>query len=755
MTEKIATTEVSSRRLLKRLRDVMLQDTAIQDKLKSIVSVVASEMGTPVCSFYLLQPGDILELYATYGLNPKSIHETKLRTGEGLIGEVAIQKKALSFEDAQNHPSFAYKPETDEDDFKSLLGAPVLLGEHLIGVIAVQKEEQHNYTEEEIELLETVSMLLGQMLASVKFENKQESILHTPKDNHDKLEGERLVAGMGLGKVFVYSRLERVSNMVAGQESQELEKLKVGLEEMDKELSNLLSSPNMSAESLDVFETYKMFTKDKGWIAKITDYIHSGLTAEAAVQKVGDDMYNRMQMISDPYLKERVHDFQDLANRLQRHLIGKQTITSDVQLDDNTILVAKSMGPAELLDFDRSKIKAVLLEEGSPTMHVVIVAKSLNIPIVGNLHDLLGKVQNGDTVAVDAENGQVYINPADNILADFNKRIEALEKIRRKYGRIKNLPCETLDGVQISLNLNAGLSMDVFALGEGFAEGVGLYRTELPFMSSGQLPDTQQQIEMYKRVLEKADGKPVIFRTLDIGSDKVLPYAEYKKEENPAMGWRSIRVTLDRRSLLRQQLRAFIRAVNGGDLYVMFPMITDIDEFIQAKETLNIELEREAQKGGVLPASIHTGTMLEVPALLFQMAEFLPLVDFVSIGTNDLSQFLFAKDRSDTTVWEKYDVLSAPMLRALKYVADMCRLYKVPVSVCGEMAGHPLDAMVLIALGYRKLSMNPASLGPVKSMILSMDTKQVSEYVASVLGAKTRSLRERLRLYALDHNIAI
>ncbi len=747
--------EISARRLLKRLRNVMVQEISVQEKLDKIVEIVAAELHTEVCSFYFLQPGDILELFASYGLKPEAVHETTLRMGEGLIGEIAIQKKALSFTDVWQHPSFVYKPETGEKLFKSLMGVPVLKGSQVLGVLAVQTEETHIYDEDEIEILETVAMVLAQMLISVDFKAKDNHAMKPKKDMQARLEGVRLASGMAVGKAFIHSRVGRVVNVVSSNEGTELKRLTVALEKMDKELGEMLSSPDISDENAEIFETYRMFTKDKGWIQKITDYIHTGLTAEASVQKVADDISERMSMIADPYLKERVHDFQDLADRLQQHLAGRNILDKNKGLDINTILVAKSMGPAELLDYDRTKIKALLLEEGSPTMHVVIVAKSLGIPVIGGLSGIASFVQKGDTIAVDGDNGFIFVNPADNVLTEFKERISLIDKLRKKYEKLKNVKCQTLDGVSVSLNINAGLAIDMLTLGDGMADGIGLYRTELPFMATAQLPDIQTQTEIYKRALLNANGKPVIFRTLDIGSDKVLPYLQHRVEENPAMGWRSIRISLDRRSILRAQLRAFIRAVNGGDLYIMFPMIADVDEFIEAKKTLQIELQREKEKGGVLPKSIKVGTMLEVPSLAFQLKELLPLVDFLSIGSNDLSQFLFATDRSDPTIWERYDVLSAPMLRALKYVSDTCKEFNVPCSVCGEMAGKPLDAMALVALGITRLSMNASSLGPVKAMVLSMNASEVQEYIMSILSSKSHSLREKLRSYAVDHNIII
>jgi len=747
--------EFSSRRLLKRLRDLMMQDITVPHKLEKITALVASELGTDVCSLYLLQPGDILELFATYGLKKEAVHETNLRLGEGLVGEIAIQKKTLAFSDAWHHPSFVFKPETGEETFKSLMGVPILQGANLLGVLVVQTAEEYQYEEDEQEAMETVAMLLAQILASVEFQKEQKSVLGQKKDLASRLEGVRLNAGMALGKAFIHSRTARVSNLVSTNETAEVEKLSLALTQMDANLNEMLSSAELSDENADIFETYRMFTKDKGWIKKITDYIHSGLTAEAAVQKVGDDISERMDLITDPYLKERIHDFQDLADRLQQHLAGKDVREKNKALDSKTVLIAKSMGPAELLDYDKNKIKAIVLEEGSPTMHVVIVAKSLNIPIVSGFAGLTQRVVNGDVVAVDGDNGFVYINPSKEIAADFQKRIEQRERIKRKYEKLKNVPCQTKDGVPVSLNINAGLALDMLSLGDGFADGIGLYRTELPFMTTAQLPDCQKQTEIYSRMMQNANGKPVVFRTLDIGSDKVLPYIQHKREENPAMGWRSIRITLDRRSLLRQQLRAFIRAVKGKELYVMFPMIADIDEFLEAKETLDIELAREREKGGILPKKVYVGTMLEVPSLVFQLETLLPMIDFLSIGTNDLSQFLFAIDRSDPMIWERYDVLSPPMLRLLKYVSETCAEHNVPCSVCGEMAGKPLEAMALVALGFKKLSMNPSSLGAIKAMVLSMNCAEVRHYLDTILSSTAPSLREKLRLFAIDHDIVI
>ena len=751
MTEE--NNELSSRRLLKRLRAIMSSDEAEQAQLDAIVEAVADEMHVDVCSFYCLLPGDILELYASFGLHASAVHETRLRLGEGLIGEIAIQKKSQAFADAWNHPSFVFKPETQEDPFSSLMGVPVLRGTRLIGVLSVQTREYHDYTEDEIELLETVAMVLAQMFVTEHTSGRRKNL--SAIESNSRLDGLRLVPGVALGKVFLHKRTEPVAQIVSKNDALEIRRLDMALEQMSKAVNEMLAQPDLIGENEEIFDTYRMFIHDKGWIAKIKESIHAGLTASAAVQKVADEISARMNVISDPYLKERVHDFQDLADRLQQYLAGRDVKEKNKQLPNATILVARSMGPAELLDYDRSKIKALLFEEGSPTMHVVIVAKSLNIPVIGGLQGLLDRVHQGDTVAVDSDNSCIYVNPPADLLSSVRKKIDTAERLRKQYGKLANVPCQTKDGVAVSLNVNAGLATDLLSLSEGFADGIGLYRTELPFLSAAQLPDVSKQERIYRRALSNAKGKKVIFRTLDIGSDKVLPYVQRKAETNPAMGWRSVRISLDRRSLLRGQLRAFIYAVGGGDLYVMFPMIADVDEFIAAKKTLEIELQREKEKGRKLPAHVYVGTMLEVPSLLFQLEELLPLVDFISIGTNDLVQFLFAIDRSDASLWDRYDSLSPALIRVLKHVADRCAYYKVPCSVCGEMANQPLDAMVLVALGYTSLSMNAAALGRVKAMILSMNAQEVAEYLNFILSTRKHSLREQLRHFACDHQIVI
>jgi len=458
-------------------------------------------------------------------------------------------------------------------------------------------------------------------------------------------------------------------------------------------------------------------------------------------------------MMTDPYIRERVHDVKDLISRLMRHLSRNKARRQNRKLPRNTILIAKSLGPAELLDYDLKKIKGIILEEGSQTMHMVIVTRSMNIPLVCGIKNVVQVISEGDSVAMDATNGNVYLNPSDETLDAMSNRANRLRRLRQKYAQMRDLPATTLDGIQISLNVNAGLSQDL-SINHSF-DGIGLYRTELPFMLTETLPNVKTQTAIYRKVLIHSKDKPVVFRTLDIGSDKVLPYFQRRAEENPAMGWRSIRMTLDRRALLRNQLRALLQAAVGRDLYIMFPMIATVQEFREAKNTLALEIDHLRAKNDRLPNKIKVGTMLEVPSLIFQLEQLLPEVDFISVGTNDLAQFLYAMDRGNPTVSNRYDTLSPAMLRVMRYICEMCARFRVPCSVCGEMAGRPLEAITLIGLGYRSLSMNPSALGAVKAAVRTLDGTALSAYLDKLLTSASASLREPIRLYASDHDIFI
>ena len=748
------TDRISVRQIMKDLRGISVRDLSPEERLDKIVALVAEKLHVDVCSCYVARPGDILELCATWGLDKKSVHETFLRLGEGLIGEIALQRKPLIVENVWSHSSFVYKPETKEKPFKSLAGVPIIRSNKLLGVLAVQTKKIQSFSQDLIEVLETIGLVLGEMLSGNLF--KKEKTVVAPPSGRQKIEGTGLIPGFAIGRVIIHKRLEQPAQLLAKDSQKETQRLLKALDRVELEVNRILATSHMTGAQSDIFETYLMFIKDKGWIAKMTKAIETGLSADAAVQKIGDEVTGRMALMTDPYIKERIHDVQDLIGRVMRHLRrnAKQS-GGKKKMPRQTVLVAKSMGPAELLDYDLKKIKGIILEEGSQTMHMVIVTRSMNIPLICGIKNTTQIFSDGDLVALDATGGNVYLNPSDDTLDSLSEQTNRQRRLKAKYAAMRDLPAITQDGVQVSLNINAGLSHDLTADGGLSYDGIGLYRTELPFMLTDSLPNVKTQTAIYRRAIMQAKDKPVVFRTLDIGSDKVLPYFERPTEENPAMGWRSIRMTLDRRALLRNQLSAFLKAAVGRDLYVMFPMISNVREFQEAKNTLLMEMEQEQMRGGKLPKSVKIGTMLEVPSLIFQLDELLKEVDFISIGTNDLMQFMFAADRGNPTIWNRYDPLMPAFLKVLKTVNDKCLATGIPCSVCGEMASRPLEAMTLVGLGFRRLSMNPAALGAVKAAIRTVHQAELEAYLMRQLDMVSGNLREYLRLFAVDHGVFI
>jgi len=747
------------RRLLSRIRDVMAAPGSAQTRLARIVSIIAKDMATEVCSIYVRRAGDVLELYATQGLRATAVRRTRLRVGEGLIGEIAAKGRPLALADAQSHPNFVFRPETGEEIFHSLMGVPILRGGRVVGVVAVQNATLREFTEEEIEALQTVAMVLAELVAGNDVVGQDEV---SPTEGLSlaplRLEGARLNAGLGIGVAFLHQHQFTIRRLVAEDTRVEHDRLRKAVAEMHGALDNMLRASAIagSGEHRDVLETYRLIAEDVGWLRRIGEAINTGLTAEAAVQKVNDDIHARMRQVSDSYLRERVHDLEDLANRLLQHLLDSDDKGSELPVgDQDFVLVARNLGPAQLLDYPGGRLKAVVLEEGSPNSHVAIVARALDIPVIGQVRDALTRIDNGDMLIVDADHAQIMVRPGDDVRALFRHSLLARDQRRAQYAALKGLPAVTRDGVAMSVSINAGLLVDMQHLADLGVDGVGLYRTEVPFMVRTDLPNVDAQRQLYAKVLEYAAGRPVVFRTLDIGGDKVMPFWDHGEDENPAMGWRAIRVSFDRPALLRQQLRALIQAAAGHNLHIMFPMIAEVEEFRYARSLLDLELEREESTHGTKPASVKVGAMLEVPALLYQLDRLLQEVDFLSIGTNDLFQFLFASDRGNYRISERYDALSPVMLNVLGDVIDRCAAAGIKVSLCGEMAARPLDAMALIGIGFRNLSISPPAVGPIKMMIRSLRLSSLDPYLRQLRAERQSSLREKLKSFAQDHGVIV
>jgi len=743
------------RLLLRRLREIMAEPASAQDRLDRLVALIAANMVAEVCSIYLRRAGNMLELFATEGLNRAAVHRTRMRPGEGLVGAVAESAEPINLSEAPAHPRFSYRPETGEDPFSSFLGVPIVRGGQVFGVLTVQNRAARLYDEEEVEALQTVAMVLAEIVAhGALFDIAELDEPDLRADRPRAFKGEGLSDGIAIGEVVLHEPRVKVERMIADNPASELTRLEEALDSLRESVDRMLDSSelDLSEESREVIEAYRLFAQDQGWRHRLRDAVRSGLTAEAAVERVQDEMRLRLMRMGDPFLRDRMHDFEDLTRRLQKHLGGGTP--ENRNLPANAILIGRAMGPAELLDYGRSLV-ALVLEDAAATSHVAIVARSMGLPVVSGIEGVVDVARAGDMIAVDGETGEAHLRPPGDVVAAFEARRALREQRVARFAAVRDLPAITKDGVPIRLMMNAGLLIDMPQLHASGADGVGLFRTELQFMIGETMPRLKDQIEFYRRVLDAAQGKPVIFRTLDLGGDKILPYGRWEREENPALGWRALRIALDRPALLRYQVRALIAACANNTLRILLPMVTDVDEFNRARALIDRELERARLLFQPQPRQTLVGAMLEVPALVFMLPQILRCADFVSIGSNDLFQFVFAVDRANSRVARRYDTLSPSALSLVRQIVKSAAEANGEVSLCGEMAGRPLDAMALIGTGVRTLSMQPANIGAVKLMIRSLDTREISQFVDRLCGRSDHSMRTRLSAFAAERGVVI
>jgi phosphotransferase system enzyme I (PtsP) len=747
----------SAREILTGLHEVMAKRGSAQTKLDRVVDLIADAMKSDVCSIYLLRD-NYLELFATHGLRKEAVHVTRLRMGEGLVGTIAAEGRILNLAEAADHPAFAYRPETGEERFHSFAGVPIVRLESPIGVLAVQHAEPRRYADVEIEALQTVAMVLSEIVAAARLvDGSRRSRMRSAGPL--RLSGLKLVAGMAKGQAVFHEPRVVVEHTVADDIEAERTRVYAAFRKMREQIDTMAREAEFGTvgEHQEILETYRMFAYDEGWSRRINEAIDSGLTAEAAIERVQQRTRARMQEIDDPLLQERMHDLEDLSNRLLRIVSGRMGTAAQTGLTHDTVLVARNLGPAELLEYDRRRLKAVVLEEGSLTSHMVIVARAIGVPVIGKLHDIRHSVEDGEPILVDGDNGSVIIRPNRALTSGFDHRMALSQKRRAEFAAAKSLPAKTRDGVKVSVMVNAGLAEDAAALAMTGADGIGLFRTEFQFLISATMPGRERQQRLYSKVLDAAGDRPVVFRTVDIGGDKALPYLAdvHEEAENPAMGWRALRLSLDRSTLMKAQARSLIEASAGRVLRVMFPMVSEPWEYEEARALFEEQVEWARHSHKKLPSKIEFGAMLEVPSLAELLDQLLPRVDFLSVGTNDLTQFLFAADRSDPRLAERYDWLSPAILRFLKRVLDAARAADVPVRICGEMAGRPLEAMALVGIGAEKFSITPAGVGPVKAMVRSLDAAAVRARLDQLLAKPPRDVRKALTDWARRHSVTI
>ena len=731
--------ESESRKLLRRLRDTLATPAKGQERLDRITHMIADSMRTEVCSIYLFRDETTLELCATEGLNPEAVHQTRMRLGEGLVGRVAKTSTPINTGNAPAERGFRFMPETGEEIYSAFLGVPIQrLGERL-GVLVVQSKHARQYSDDEVYALEVVAMVLAEMTELGAFigEGEALSALHQQSVMIRGLTGQE---GSAEGRVWLHEPRVVVANPVGDDPRKELKRLNAAVAELRLSVDAMMSgSEIVDKDHQQVLETYRMFANSRGWLRRMEEDIQRGLSAEAAVEKEQSTTRARMGQVPDPYLRERLHDLDDLSNRLLRILTGQGRDTG-AAMPENPVLVARNIGPAELLEYGR-KLKGVVLEEGSVGSHAAVVARALAIPLVIHAERITTEALNGDAILVDGDQGVVHLRPEDTVASAFRDKIAMQAEAQSRYASLRELPALATCGTQISLHMNAGLMADLPSLAGSGAEGVGLFRTELQFLLRSRVPRRGELAALYSRVLDSAKGKRVVFRTLDIGSDKVLPYMKPQDEPNPAMGWRAIRVGLDKPGVMRMQLQALIRAAAGRPLSVMFPFVAQMSEFEAARRALLNEIERERLAGHVLPTSTEIGAMLETPSLAFAPRSFFELTDFVSIGGNDLKQFFFAADRENERVRRRYDTLDVSFLDFIGTIADRCAETNTPLSFCGEDAGRPIEALCLIAMGLRTLSMRPASIGPVKHLIRKVNLAELRAVIDDAREAGALTVR--------------
>jgi len=738
--------------LLRRISEIMTKSQTLPTRLNLALKTISQDMGAETAILYLLTPDRYLEVYAMYDSALLGHRKVSFRVGEGVVGFIAAIGKSVVCDNISRHPNFLYRPGIADHVNLALLGVPLISPKGVLGVLSLQNPPSKPFEEWREKALLEVGNFFAQLTELERFptlDREQGTI-----SGMQMLQGVSFNSGLSTGTAVVHQPYSWKETDFSLSTKDESLRFKTAIRNMTDSIDRLVAStPSQEKETQEILASYRMIASDRGWIRKIQEYIQKGFAAEAAVQRVRRHTRERFAQMGDQFLKARLSDFEDLANRLLKHLSGQESVLED--LPEATILVAHNLGPAELLDYDRRLIKGLVLEEGVHTAHVAIIARALDIPVVGRVPLLLTHVESGDKLIVDGEQGTVCVNPDSNAFQQARKNITHLKKHQVLSQELRHKPCQTLESIPISLTLNAGLPIDLHHMEDVPFEGVGLYRTEIPFMIRSSFPDVNVQTEFYKDVIEQAKDHPITFRTLDIGGDKVVPYMWRIQDENPVLGWRAIRVALDKPAILRQQVRALIRANADRALRLLFPMISDITEYRHARHHVEQEWARAQQTQTPLPSSLSYGVMIEVPSIVDQLDTLLSEVDFISLGTNDLFQFFYACDRTNPSVSNRYDVLSTSFLRYLYKIRLTCEAAHVPLSVCGEMASKPIEALALLAIGYRSLSISGPSAGIVKKMIVSLPLKKAEAFVLEALETYSPSIRPALLAFAKRHHVDV
>ena len=726
--------------MLNTLRKIVQEVNAAKDlkaALSIIVQRVKEAMGSQVCSVYLLDPEtNRFVLMATDGLNKRSIGKVSMAPSEGLVGLVGSREEPLNLEDAASHPRYRYFAETGEERYASFLGAPIIHHRRVMGVLVVQQKERRQFDEGEEAFLVTMSAQLSGVIAHAEATGSIRGLGRQGKGVQEaKFIGVPGAPGAAVGTAVVVlppADLNVVPDRSVDDIAAELELFDKALgwvrEDM-QELSEKLAT-QLRKEERALFDVYLMMLEDAALGNEVRKIIRTGQWAQGALRQVVLDHVKRFELMDDAYLRERASDVRDLGRRLLAYL--QEERKTSLVYPDNTILVSEELSPAMLGEVPEGKLVGLISVTGSGNSHVAIFARAMGIPTVMGVVDLPYSKIDGIKLIVDGYHGEVFTNPSELLSKQYAEVVEEERQLTEGLDALRALPCETLDGHRMPLWVNTGLLADVARAQQRGAEGVGLYRTEVPFMINERFPSEKEQLATYREQLQAFHPLPVTMRTLDIGGDKALSYFPIK-EQNPFLGWRGIRVTLDHPEIFLVQTRAMLKASEGlNNLRILLPMISGIQELEEALHLIHRAWGEVRDEGIDVPLP-PIGMMIEIQAAVYQTRELARQVDFLSVGSNDLTQYLLAVDRNNPRVADLYDFLHPAVLQALQKVVNDAHLEGKPVSICGEMAGDPAAAVLLLAMGFDSLSMNATNLPKVKWLLRQITQSKARELLGQVM----------------------
>jgi phosphotransferase system enzyme I (PtsP) len=757
--------------LLDDIGAIIAHSQDLQATFDSIVKIVAERMGTEVCSLYLFDSKEkSLTLWATTGLEHAAVGKVTMGVNEGLTGLVIEKGEPVVVVDALAHPRYKYFPETGEERYHSFLGVPIYEKRAPLGVIVVQTLRRRRFTPHELRLLRAIAAQVRGIIVQVRLletlESKEKERqeyrarmmdairrLHAYEKGRDRtgggakrrhgqlrLTGVAASPGFGRGRAHLLHpevSLEQVEDRRAEDPAAEREQLRAAVARSIEEIERLKEKMHALAPEIDggIFDAQRLMLEDPSFIAKIESRIREGWAAPTAVRRVAEEYVAGFLAVSDGYLRERASDVRDIGQRLLRNLLGLEE--RERSLGSDAVLVAHDLTFSDLTTMEHESLKGIVLATGGVTSHASILAKSFEIPTVVGVPHVTEVLHDGDQMIIDGNAGVVYVNPTVEVGREYQRLEREYRAFNLELETLRDLPAETTDGHRVRLYANIGLLGDVHFANLHGAEGVGLYRTEVPFLAHKDFPKEEEQLALYRSVIEQMQGRPITIRTLDLGADKYASYLTVHQEENPFLGWRSIRISLEMPTIFKTQLRAILRAGASGQVRMMFPMISSLEEIRRVKELLEEARQELDEAGEPYDRAMPVGIMIEVPAAVWLAPRLIEEVDFFSIGTNDLIQYLLAVDRNNSKVAPLYEPLHPAVLAAIADVAQAAKDAGKWVGMCGEMASDPLCTLPLIGMGLDDLSMGPFFIPVVKRFIRSVPFAVAEEVAREVRGLAT------------------